>query len=166
MAGPSTAAYPFLSDVVAVGRVTQPLRFWFLIEWGAVVNTLHRRLGPVTQPPLYALKSWSKHAFARLQWPSTLGYAKPVSKEEPSEGLKLVETRVQQLRLLHPPVHDVGSETSKTANGHRKLIQRQPGLGECILNAAHIAPGVSLAHWRGKGLHRDPEEHDSIRRRT
>jgi hypothetical protein len=25
MAGPSTAAYPFLSDVVAVGRVAQPL---------------------------------------------------------------------------------------------------------------------------------------------
>ena len=123
MAGPSTAAYPFLSDVVAVGRVTQPLRFWFLIEWGAVVNTLHRRLGPVTQPALHALKSWSKHAFARLQWPSTLGYAKPVSKEKPSEGLKLVEPRVQQLRLLHPPVYDVGSETSKTANGHRKLIQ-------------------------------------------
>jgi hypothetical protein len=89
-----------------------------------------------------------------------------VSKEKPSEGLKLVETRVQQLRLLDPLVHHLGSETSKTANGQLKLIQRQPGLGECILNTAHMGPVVTLARRWGKGLHRDPEEHDGIRRRT
>jgi ABC transporter len=123
---------------------------------GAVVYTLHRRLGPITQPALHALKSWSKHAFARHQRPSTLGYAKPFSKEKPNEGLKLVETRVQQLRLLHPLVHDVGSETSKTANGQLQLIQRQPGLGECILNTTHMGPGVPLARRWSKGLHRYP----------
>src|SRR5215211_381731 len=129
----------------------QPSRFWFLIERGPVVYPLHRRLGPVTQPALHALKSWSRHAVARLQWPSTLGYVKPVSKEKPSEGLKLVETRVQQLRLLDPLVHHLGSETSKTANRQRKLIQRQPSLGECILNTAHMGPVVTLAPPTGQG---------------
>src|SRR5215216_7684554 len=103
MAGPSTAASPFLTDVAGL-RDPNPLGFWFLIERGPVVYTLHRRLGPVTQPALHALKSWSEHAVARRQRPSTLDDAEPVSKEEPSEGLKLVETRVQQLRLLDPPV--------------------------------------------------------------
>ncbi|HSO52265.1 MAG TPA: hypothetical protein VL330_05860, partial [Actinomycetes bacterium] len=63
--------------------------FWFLIERGTVVYALHRRLGPVTQPALHALKSWSEHAVARRQRPSTLDYAESVSKEEPSEVLKL-----------------------------------------------------------------------------
>jgi hypothetical protein len=80
----------------------------------------------------------------------------PVSKRKPSESLKLVETRVQQLRSLHRLVHDVGSETSKTANRQLKLVQRQPSLGQCFLNTAHLGPGISLTRRRGKGLHRDP----------
>ena len=101
-----------------------PSGFWFLIERGSVVYTLHRRPGPVTQPALHALKLWSEHAVARRQRPSTLVYAEPVSKEEPSEGLKLIETRVQQLRLFYPFVHDVGPDTSKTANRQLKLVHR------------------------------------------
>ena len=133
----------------------------------AVVYALLRRPGPITQPALHdALKPRSEHAVARRQRPSTLDSTEPVSKQKPSESLKLVETRVQQLRLLHPLVHDVGSETSKTANRQLKLVQRQPSLGQCFLNTAHLGPGISLTRRRGKGLHRDPWEHDSIRRRT
>jgi len=89
-----------------------------------------------------------------------------MSKEEPSEGLKLVETRVQQLRLLHPLVHDVGSETSKTANRQLKLVQRQPGLGQRLLNTLHLGSGIPFTRGWGQRLHCNPEEHDSIRRRT
>jgi hypothetical protein len=73
-----------------------PSGFWFLIERGAVVYTLHRRPGPVTQPALHALKLWSEHAVARRQRPSTLVYAEPVSS--PRRSPKGMETTDSHLR--------------------------------------------------------------------
>jgi hypothetical protein len=87
-------------------------------------------------------------------------------KQKTGEVLKFVEALIQQIRLLDPLVDDVASEAGKTAHGQTQFIQCQPSLLQRILNTPHISPGITLACGRGKGLHRNPQKHDSIRRWT